>query len=92
MKFFVLKLHHRIEKSPAQAQKSHVKRQAQFVSRAVTGVNHSPFSSAESEKRLQLKGTEFARKVLQTQVGGVPALHRLSPSIGTPTIRGKEVA
>ena len=65
--------------------------QAQLVGCAVAGVNDLALSLAKSEEGLQLKGAELARKVFQTQVGGVPALHRLYPSIGTPTILAKEV-
>ena len=57
----------------------------------VTGVNHRALAAAESEKCLKFEGAEFAREVFQTQVGGVPGLHRLYPSMGTPTIRDKEL-
>ncbi len=53
----------RFQRASAQAQKSHVQCQAQLVFRAIAGVNYSPFRSAESEKGLQLKGAELARKV-----------------------------
>ena len=65
--------------------------QAQLIGCAVAGVNDLALSLAKSEEGLQLEGAELAGEVLQTQVGGVPALHRLYPSIGTPTIRGKKL-
>ena len=83
---------YRAERPPAQAQKPHVQCQAQFVRGTVTGVYHLTFGPTVGEKSLQFEGAEFARKLFQTQVSGLPALHRLYPSIETPTIRGNEVA
>ena len=66
--------------------------QTQLVGRAVTAVNHRALNAAESEKSLKFEGAEFARELFQTQVGGVPAVHCLYPSLGTLTIRDKELA
>lgn len=78
---------HSIEESPAEAQKPNMQYQSKFMSRSTARGNHHVFVAAEREEGLQFRGAKFTWKVFETKVSGLPVLHRLCPSIRTPTLR-----